>query len=352
VRRLKGSFPDAPVLFTVTSRYGREMAGRLLGDEVDAVAFSPLDLPLFVRRFLDRFRPFLYVMVETDLWPNMVRLARRRGACVVLASGHASAKRSLRWLRPFGRAALGHVDAFFMQTDEARTHLVERGAPAERVQVLGNLKFDGAGAPVAPTERPQLRRELGVPEDVPVLVAGSTLAEDEGPLLDAVRTLREEGHPLHAVVAPRRQERVEAVRRACGEHGLGCTLRTEGGSAVVLILDTMGELARSYNVADAAYVGGGWTRAVGLHNIIEPALCGVPVLFGPHHGKARAVAAEFLRRGAGVEVAGPAELLETLRRILSDPATRNRLARAGRELLEAHRGAAGRQAERIRELVA
>ncbi|MCZ6572751.1 MAG: hypothetical protein O7C98_06230 [Planctomycetota bacterium] len=350
VRRLKAAFPDSPVLFTVTSRYGKEMATRLLHGEVEGIAFSPLDLPLFVGRFLQRFRPFLYVMVETDLWPNMVRMARRSGSRVVLASGHASAKRSLRLLRPFGRVTLGQVDAFLMQTPQSMQHLLRRGAPQGRVEVLGNLKFDGAE--VQTGERDALRRELGIKPDAPVLVAGSTLREDEAPVLDAVYTLRQEGLDLHAIVAPRRQERVQAVADGCRARGLDYVLRTAGGAAPVLILDTMGELARSYDAADVAYVGGGLTPSVGLHNILEPALCGVPVLFGLHHGKAAAVAAEFLRHDAGLEVTDGPGLLRGLRSVLTDPATRARLVRGAAQLLRTHRGAAQRQADRIREIVA
>ena len=129
--------------------------------------------------------------------------------------------------------------------------------------------------------------------------------------------------------------------------------RTEGGpGAPVLILDTMGELATSYNLADVAYVGGGLTPEVGLHNLLEPLFCGAPVLFGRHHGKAHRIAAEFLRLDAGVEIEDGPALGEALGRLLTDPAERGRLAAAGRKLLDAHRGAAQRQAKAIGELLA
>jgi 3-deoxy-D-manno-octulosonic-acid transferase len=352
LRELRAAFPRAPLLFTVTSRYGKEMAHRRLGDLADAVLFSPLDLPLFVARFLNRIRPFLYVMVETDLWPNMVRQARRRGAKVALASGHAGERRAWRFLRSFGRATLGHVDLFLMQTEEDARRIVERGAPADRVQVLGSLKFDSTAAYVPSEERPALRADLGVPEGARVLVAGSTLAEDEGPVLDLVAALRREGVPLFAIVAPRRQERVREVVEGGGARGLACALRTRRERGDLLVLDTMGELARAYNVADVAYVGGGFTPDVGLHNILEPMVCGVPVLFGPHHGKAWRAARELLRAGAGREVADGKALLHAVRELFADAEAMERMRRAGEALLRANRGAAARQAARIRELVA
>jgi 3-deoxy-D-manno-octulosonic-acid transferase len=350
VHQLRKAFPDDPFLFTVTSRYGKEMACRQLEGVVDAICFSPLDLPLFCARFLNRIRPHLYVMVETDLWPNLVRRARARGVKIAVASGHAGPR---SFPRSFWRIVLDHVDLLLMQTPYDAQNIRRRGARAERVAVMGNLKFDSTGADLPAPERAALRRELGVPEAVPVLVAGSTLAEDEAPVLDAIAELRREGTDLHAILAPRRQERVPEVVRGCMERELAHVRRTEGGgSAPVLILDTMGELASSYNLADVAYVGGGLTPEVGLHNLLEPLVCSAPVLFGPHHGKAERIAAELLRLGAGIEVGGKEALLDAARRVLGDEPTRERLAAAGRELLQLNRGAAERQANRILELAA
>lgn len=349
VRRLKSAAPDTPFLFTVTSRYGKEMARRQLGEVVDAIAFSPLDLPWFCDRFLDRVQPMLYLMVETDLWPNLVRHAKRRGSRVAIASGHAGAG---TFPRPFWRAVFSHVDRFWMQSPTDAQNIVRRGADPARVEAAGNLKFDSIGGFVPEPERAALRDEFGMPEGKPVFVAGSVLTEDEGPVLDAICRLRADGLDLHAIVAPRRQERYEAVVQACRDRGLEFARRSEGGHAPLLILDTMGELARTYNLAGAAYVGGGLTPEVGLHNLIEPLVCGAPVLFGPHHGKAWRIAAEFLRLGAGIEVKDGASLLESLTRVLTDPASRRRLDDAGRELLELHQGATARIEQRIREWMA
>ena len=352
VRRLREAFPDHAIYFTVTSRYGKEMAQKQLGEVVDAVAYSPFDLPFCVGRVLRAVRPRLYMMVETDIWPNLVRKAKSGGASVVIASGHA---REASFPRPFWRVVFSHVDVFFMQSELDATHIVARGAPAGRVVVAGNLKFDSIGAVVEDGRLAGLRKEFGVPEGVPLLVAGSTLAEDEGPVLDAIAALREEtGLDLHAIVAPRRMERIAAVEQGCAERGLGAVRRTAGGPcAPVLILDTMGELASTYNLADVAYVGGGLTPEVGLHNLLEPLVCGVPVLFGPHHGKAHRIAAEFLRLGAGVEIAdGPRGLLDAMRRVLTDREECRRLAAAGKRLLDAHKGAADRQGAAIAELLA
>jgi 3-deoxy-D-manno-octulosonic-acid transferase len=347
VRRLRDLLPRRPFLFTVTSRYGKEMAARRLEGVVDAVAFSPLDLPLFCRRFLDRIRPSLYVMVETDLWPNLVMLAKRRGAKVAIASGHAGPR---SFPRPFWRRVFRDVDVMLMQSESDARHIVARGAPEPRVRVAGNLKFDGA-ARMDAAALPAWRAELNLPAGAPVLVAGSTLIEDEAPVLDAVRDLRREGTGLVAIVAPRRQERVAPLLEACAARGLAAARRTGGGSGAVLVLDTMGELQRADEVADVAYVGGGLTPEVGLHNVIEPLVCEVPVLMGPHRGKARRLAEAVLRAGAGLEVGDGAALREALRSLLVDPARRQALAAAGRDLLAAHRGAAERQASRLAELV-
>jgi 3-deoxy-D-manno-octulosonic-acid transferase len=344
LRALKERWPGHPVLFTVTSRYGKEMAERRLEGVADAVCFSPLDLPFFCRRYLDAVRPFVYVMVETDIWPNLLRKAQKRRVPCFLASGYASAR---SFPRSFWRAVFTHIDLFCMQTDVDARNIVARGAPADRVVVGGNLKFDGSGRALPASELPGLREDFGIEEGPPVFVAGSTLVEDEGPVLDAIAALRGEGLDLRAIVAPRRQDRVPEVMRGLAERGLDATLRTDGGRAPVLVLDTMGELAITYNLASVAYIGGGFTPDVGLHNLIEPLVCGVPVLFGPHRGKAARVAHEVLRLGAGVELAGGPALLEALRRVLTDEEAARRVAAAGEEVLKLNQGAAGRQADRI-----
>jgi len=348
VRALKESLPRHPILFTVTSRYGKQMAEKRLEGVADAVCFSPLDLPFFCRRFLNAVDPLLYVMVETDIWPNVLRIARRRGIPCALASGYAS-RRSFP--RSFWRAVFSKIDLFLMQTEEDERNIIDRGAARDRVSVGGNMKFDSTSGAVEADAVPRLREDFGIPEGAPVFVAGSTLAEDEGPVLDAIATLRQEGIDLHAIVAPRRKERVPEVIGGLEERGIPAVLRTDGGSAVVVVLDTMGELAGTYNLAVAGYVGGGFTEDVGLHSLIEPLVCGTPVLFGPHRGKAARVAAEVERFGAGVEVADGAALLDTLRRILTDAARREKLSEAGADLLALHQGAAGRQARRIAQLV-
>ncbi|MEE8106094.1 MAG: glycosyltransferase N-terminal domain-containing protein [Planctomycetota bacterium] len=349
VKLLKEAFPEARVLFTVTSKYGKEMAERRLGHLVDAIAFSPLDLPLFVGRFMRRIQPTLYVMVETEIWPNMLRGAKLQGTPVALASGHAGPS---SFPRPFWRAVFAHVDLFLMQTESDAKNIQNRGASGDRVRVTGNMKFDGAGVRLPDSARSELRAEFGLPEGAPVFVCGSTLRDDEGPVLDTIAALRAEGMDLHAIIAPRRMERAADVQRGCEERGLSCVRRSEGGSATVLLLDTMGELARAYNVADVAYVGGGLTADVGLHNILEPAVCGVPVVFGAVHGKAARVAAEFRARAAGVEIRSGTELPAAVRSVLTVSAERERLRAASTALLLEHRGAAERQAKLIRELVA
>lgn len=348
VAALKAQWPDRPVLFTVTSRYGKKMAESRLEGVADAVCFSPLDLPFFCRRFLDAVQPFLYVMVETDIWPNILRKAQKRGIPCALASGYASPR---SFPRSFWRAVFTHIDLFLMQTDVDAKNVVLRGAAPDRVHVGGNMKFDGSGRALPAAEMAACRENFGIPNGHPVFVAGSTLLEDEAPVLDAIATLRAEGTQLHAIVAPRRQDRVPEVMRGLKERGLDAVLRTDGGSAAVVVLDTMGELAATYNLATVAYIGGGFTPDVGLHNLIEPLVCGAPVLFGPHRGKAARVAHELLRLGAGVELSQGGSLVETMRRILTDPASAERLARAGQRLLELHQGAAERQAAQIGELV-
>ncbi|MFQ5767556.1 MAG: 3-deoxy-D-manno-octulosonic acid transferase [Acidobacteriota bacterium] len=348
VCRLQDALPDHPVLFTVTSPYGLAMARRQMGERVAGIHYAPLDLPRYCRRLLRQVRPLLYLVVENDVWPNMVRMVKEQGGKVIVASGQAGPR---TFPREFWRATFRHVDRFLMQTDGDARNIVSRGALPSRVEVMGNLKMEGRVPPLAGGERRCMEEEFGFPAGASILVAGSVQKEDEVPVLEAVARLRQEGIDLRAVVAPRRLDRVAAIEQRCVSLHLASVRRTAGGRAPVVILDSMGELARVYGLARVAYVGGGFTRPGGLHNLAEPLALGVPVLYGPFHGQVTRLAGEVLKEGAGLEIRKKAALAPALGRVLRREKLRGQMAAAAEALMAPHRGASTRYLQAILALL-
>ncbi len=345
--RARGARP----LLTATSPAGRDVAGELAGR--DAARFLPLDLGPLVERCLEKAAPRGLVVLETELWPALLRAARRRGVPTLLASARLSDRAFARY-RTLGRALAPFLEGFAViqaQSEEDARRFRALGAPAGRVTVGGNLKFD-LPAPDAsdPVVRALRRTRAG---GWRVVVGGSTHAGEEEALLAAARGEPLAGMKLGLVLAPRKLERLEEVAGVCARAGVpvrlwgelgepleGALLRAFGEGAVVVV-DRYGLLGRLYGGANAAFVGGSLVP-VGGHNLLEPLNWGVPVVFGPHTENAREVAGAVLAEGAGTRVADGAGLASALGNYLTDEDARG-AARSGAEALFArNRGATSR----------
>jgi 3-deoxy-D-manno-octulosonic-acid transferase len=335
---------DLPILVTTITPTGQERACRALGARA-GVAYAPFELGFAVRRFFDRYEPCALVLVEGDYWPLLLREARRRGLPVAVINGRLSDRSfpRLRLVRGLvRRLLLDRVDRFGVQTALDRERLVALGVPAERVTVTGNLKFEAA----EPARQAELESWITAhAAGRRILVAGSTMAGEERLLLDAFAAA---GGPADAVLvlAPRHPERFAAVgdeieRRFPGAVRRSGHGRPAGGATPVALLDTLGELAAAYAVADIAFVGGTLV-ARGGHNPLEPARFAVPVSVGPSMANFREIAAAFDRERAWARVADAAELAAVWKRWLLDPGEAAEIGRRGRDLIDAHRGALGR----------
>ena len=339
------------VVLSSTTPAGRASAANLRSDRLAGVSHFPIDWSPFITRWLDTVRPCAFVSMETELWPGLLRQCARRGIPAALANGRLS-QRSCDRYRRFGwlfREPLQAVKVACMQTEDDASRARAIGIPADRVVVTGNMKFD-AGA-TGKTVAQDLRARLGLPASGTrqVVVAGSTSAGEEELLLDAMSDLARNGAraPL-LILAPRHPERFEEVARMLERRGAVFARRSESRQAAasrkefdVLLLDTLGELASVYGLADAAYVGGSLVRRGG-QNPIEPAALGVPVVFGPHTANFAAVTEDLIRAGAAFRVADAQELAASLGALLADAEARNRAGAAGRALVESNRGATGR----------
>jgi 3-deoxy-D-manno-octulosonic-acid transferase len=350
VRALRARYPELAMVLTTATPTGRARARSLFGDTVD-VRFLPYDTPGSVARFMDRIQPRLAVIMETELWPNLFRQCERRGVPLVLASARLSARSVARY-RHLGGLARGIFSASSLiaaQTQVDAERFVAIGAPRERTCVAGNIKFDlEIGAGVIDAGR-ALRTFFGSTR--PVWIAGSTHAGEELEVLGA-----HAGLPADALLllVPRHPDRFEAVAQLLAQSGLKFVRRSGGaapaGEVRVVLVDSVGELAALYAAADAAFVGGSLVP-IGGHNLLEPAALGVPVLTGPFTANGKEIAQMLLTQGAALQVADARELAAALRRLLADPAERQRMGAIGRQIVESNRGSVARLLGLIEPLV-
>ena len=358
VRDLRARYPRLRVFLSTTTLAGQQLARRSVQD-VDAVFYFPFDLNVFVRRTLDLVRPRLFIMMETEIWPNLLRECRRRGIKTAIVNGRLSQRSYPRYrmVRGFMKRVLDDIDRFCVQSEESARRFIDLGANPSSVTVTGSLKFDSLDlAPsIQSRARERVLRHLRVPANRAVLVAGSTMKGEEAAVLRAFRRVRSASPNALLILAPRHPERFADVARMSREEGLKTVLRTElpidaEPRADVVILDTIGELATIYQIATVVFVGGSLV-ATGGHNILEPAVFGKPIVFGPHMENFAEIAAAFVANGAGVQVHGERELDDTLRSLMTDPVRRARLGAAARALVEANRGAKDKSLQVLAELL-
>jgi 3-deoxy-D-manno-octulosonic-acid transferase len=344
---LKARYPRLRLFLSTTTIAGQQVARQNLSN-VDAVFYFPFDWAFIVRRTLKLVRPRLFVMMETEIWPNLLRECRKRGVKTVVINGRISSRSYPRYrlVRPFFRRVLADVDRFCMQSDESARRLVDLGADPSRVTVTGSLKFDSLEIPATTSHakpRERVLRFFRVAVNRTVIVAGSTMRGEEEAVLRAFRRVKTALPSALAVIAPRHPERFAEVERLAREAGFVTTRRSElpidaEPRADVVILDSIGELAQLYQLATAVFVGGSLAD-YGGHNILEPAVFGKPIVFGPHMQNFREIADAFISNDAAVQVQSDRELEELMLALITDPVRRARLGAAARALVEANRGA-------------
>jgi 3-deoxy-D-manno-octulosonic-acid transferase len=357
---LKARYPRLRLFLSTTTIAGQQVARRSLSN-VDAIFYFPFDWTFTVRRTLDLVRPRLFIMMETEIWPNLLRECRRRGVRTVMINGRISSRSYPRYrlVRAFFRRVLGDVDRFCVQSEESARRLVELGAQADHVTVTGSLKFDSLELPAAAAShgkpRERVLRFFRLSPNRTVLVAGSTLRGEEAAVLSAFRRIKATMPSAMVVLAPRQPERFGEVERLARDAGFVTIRRSElpidaEPRADVVVLDSLGELAQLYQVATAVFVGGSLADHGG-HNILEPAVFGKPIVFGPHMQNFKEIADAFLSNDAAIQVQSERELDEVLLALVTDPVRRARLGAAARALVEANRGAKNKTLDVIGELL-
>ena len=351
---LRGLAPGLPlVMTTVTETGARIVAERFAGEVVHR--YFPLDLPGAVRRSVDAIDPAFVICMETELWPNVLGELARRRVPVMIANGRVSDRSYPRYraVRTFLRTILGDVSVFAMQSAEDARRIVALGAPRERVFVTGNLKHE---ARLDDAETAQAwRHRLGLGPETAAWIAGSTHRGEEEIVLDAHHRLLERVPDARLVLAPRHPERVPELVELIQRRGLPVRRRSElpragGTDGALIVVDTVGELASIYSVGVAAFVGGSLVPTGG-HNVLEPALRGKPVLFGPHTENFRESAELLSASGGGLVVRDDAELASALTRLFLDRDRCAALGAAARQAAASREGAVRRTLELVQRFL-
>ncbi len=357
LQALRRLYPRTPIFVSTATVTGQDLAKEKLGPLVDGIFYAPLDFPFAVRRTLAALKPRLVIIAETEIWPNLFRQVKQFGASLLLVNGRISDRALPRYrlLRFFFSGVLAHADAILAQSDFDRARLVEIGAPENRTRCGGNLKYDFE--PSDTRLQKALQDFVSRVQPNTILVAGSTREGEEEAVIRAFRAVADKDARSLLVLAPRHPQRFDEVASLLAASGIPYARRSELSVseienlslAGVLLLDTLGELASLYPLADAVFVGGslnGW----GGHNVLEPALAGRPVVVGPAMQNFRAITEELLRKQALVQVKGADELPAALAGLLADRERAAAIGERGRQVAEAQRGAtaaAAREADRL-----
>lgn len=348
ILKLIDTHPPRSVLVTTTTPTGSERVRAALGDRA-LHTYAPYDLPHVVRRFLSRVKPRRVIVMETELWPNLFHALGRARVPLVVANARLSPRSFANYSRV--RGAIGRVladcTAIAAQSEADAQRFRALGAPAARVQMLGNLKFDQA-LPQAQLDAGRAwRKTWGAAR--PAWVAASTHEDEEEAVLRAHRALLAQHPQAVLLLVPRHPQRFDAVAKLCEKSGLKFSRRSairfvEGpdlSGLQVLLGDSMGELAVHFGASDVAFVAGS-LAPVGGHNVLEPAAAGLPVLFGPHMFNFEQARVLLLEAGAAREISDEASLAQAVADLFGNVAEREKMGRAGRAVLAANRGAVER----------
>jgi 3-deoxy-D-manno-octulosonic-acid transferase len=344
VNALLERFPRIPLVLTTVTPTGRARAQALFKQRVD-VRYVPIDLPGPVRRFFQRAKPQLAVILETEIWPNLYHRCGRLGVPLVLASARISPRSVTSYRRLVGlfRETLSNGIFIAAQSREDADRFVSIGANPALTHVVGNIKFDFGYPPDIESRGRELRSMLGV--ERPVWVAGSTHAKEEDEVLAAHRRLRERLPDALLVLVPRHPPRFVDVAASLRVLGIEFVTRTSGAAVTprtqVFLLDTLGELPPFYAAGDVAFVGGSLVP-IGGHNLLEPAALGLPIVAGPHNFNSADIAKLLVERGAVRLVQDSTGLAASVEELLTDPAARARMGEAGRKVVDENRGAVTR----------
>lgn len=351
MKLLTAQRPDWDFVITTTTRTGLDVAKKEFAQHT--VCYCPLDFSWAVRRAIARLKPSAIVLVELELWPNLILAASGLGIPLALVNGRVSEKsfRGYRRIRPLVARLLRCFDLLAVQNSEYAERLLALGAPSERLQLTGSIKFDGVQLDRSNSKTAELRQFFGLRSDENVFIAGSTQDPEESFAIDTWQSLRNEFPNLRLILVPRHKERFEDVATLVTSRSLTLQRRSNAArsSGDVLLLDTLGELGACWGLADIAFVGGSLTQRGG-QNMLEPAAYGAAVLFGPNTWNFRDIVEQLLTRNAARVVRSPNELTAAVRDLLQHPSLAKELGQRAKTFVASQQGAATRTVDLLLQL--
>jgi len=348
-------YPQKRLVISTITKTGNDTAKKFFGDSV-TILYLPVDISFVLNRLFRNIEIGGFIVIETEIWPNLITALHRRGVPIALVNGRISpgSYRRYKTVRFLIEGLLRRITLFCMQNDKYKKRIIDMGAPADRVFVTGNMKFDTAG-PEGVAEKlniEALRGDLGLVEGEELFIAGSTHKPEERIVLRVYKKLQVSRPHLKLLIAPRHIERVGEIERLIRRFGFNA-VRTSSITDCkdpVLLLDTMGRLSQLFGVATLVFMGGSLMRKGG-QNIIEPAAFSKPVIFGPHMFNFKGIAESFLKENAACMVRDENELLKLSKSLLEDAGRLKELGLRARSLIEKNRGATERNIEETSKIL-
>jgi 3-deoxy-D-manno-octulosonic-acid transferase len=357
VKALRAAYPDVILIFSASTKTGEELALEVIKEEIDLFIPFPLDIYFVVRKFINCIRADLFILIETDFWPNFLHILQENNTPAILVNGRISQSSFDRYRRfHFIFLPMFKIFRFIsMQTSADAQKMIELGVDAERVKALGNLKYDAVLPDTVGWDQDQrpisfYRQQFGISPEKIVWIAGSTHSGEEVAIFTAYKRLSLLFPNLFLVVAPRRIERGREIKDIAERLGLTVRQRTapfhdeDFPGAPLLILDTMGELSRMYSFCDIAFIGGSLVPDGG-HNPLEPAAFGKPILFGPYMDDFTEISSDLLEKDAAIVCHDENDIFEVLKKLLTNNTLREKMGDAAQSLVLQHRGVSKRHIE-------
>ena len=359
VRKIRSTYPDIVIIFSASTKTGETLCREVLTNEIDLFVPFPIDLYSIAQKFINCIKPDIFILIETDFWPNFLHILEKQNISAILVNGRISQK-SFNHYRRFRFIFLPMFNIFkfiSMQTSADADMMIQLGVDADRVKALGNLKYDAVLPDTVGWEREQrptsfYRKQFGITPEKIVWIAGSTHAGEEVAILSAYKRLSLLFPDLFLVLAPRKIERGRQIKEIADNLGLTVRQRTapfqdeEFPGAPLLILDTMGELSRMYSFCDIAFIGGSLIPEGG-HNPLEPAAFGKPILFGPYMDDFTEISSDLLEKNAAIVCHDENDIFDILKYLLTNSTLRKEMGEHAQALVLQHRGVTMRHLEII-----
>ena len=349
IKEFRKEFPRSPILVSVVTTSGYEMANRIIKD-ADSIIYYPLDFPWLAGHVFRRIHPRVFLPVETELWPNFLKAARELRVPVMMVNGRISDKSVQRYkhLHSMLSDMISTITKFAMQSPIDADYIKRLGAPPELVTITGNTKFDQTYTDVSPEEKQKILKDMGLSDNDGIFLAGSTHRGEEAYVLQAFKAVREKHPGAKLVIAPRELLRTMEVIHICKSAGYKVATRTNlqehpSTGHDIVILDTIGELGKVYSIGDVIYVGGSLVSHGG-HNILEPAAHGKAIVVGHNMFNFKDTHALFTKRDACITVKDADELSRRVAKLFDDTAERSRMERETLAIVNENKGAARKSA--------